>query len=139
MNIFEQFESDLDAEVEGVWVELGDGAEVRVARLNNARHNKVLDRLRRPYRNHRNIPDDVNEKIATQAMAEAILLDWKGIEDRDGNPISYSTEKAIELLSDPAMKNFRNRVAYIALEEESFRKASLDAAAKNSGSSLSGA
>lgn len=142
MELYKQFETDTVAEVEGVWVDLGDGGSVKVARLNNPNHKKALDHLRKPYKNMlrtgRGLPDDVAEKISSQAMAEAILLDWKGLKGRDGKEVAYSPEKALELLMDPALKDFRDNVAYLAMEQETFRKEALETAAKNSDTSSPG-
>lgn len=140
MKIRKQYETDPVAEEEGVWVDIGEGAEVKVARLNNPRHKKALERLRKPYRNilraGRDLPDEVSDKIAIQGMAEAILLDWRGIEHNDGSEIAYSQEKAKEILTE--LKDFRDTVAFLAMEAETFRKEALENAAKNSETSSPG-
>ena len=119
---------------------LGDGLRVRVARFGNPRHERILERLRRPYRNilraGGEIPREAQERITIEATAAAILLDWEGVEERDGRPIPYSREAAVRLLGE--LKDFRNAVGYLALEAETFRRAALEAAAKNSATCSAG-
>ncbi len=134
MKIFSQYQTDEDAEVDGVWVDLGDGGRVKVARFGNPVHEKVMERLRRPYRNMlrsgRDLPKDIQDRLTIEGLAESILLDWSGLEDENGKAIAFSKKKAKELLTD--LKDFRNAVSFLALEAETFRKEALEEAAKNS-------
>jgi len=140
MKIKQHFATDASAEEEGVWVEIGEGAAVKVARFGNKRHEKALDRLRKPYRNilrtGGEIPKDRAEAIVIESMAEALLLDWRGFEDDDGRAIAHDKETAIGLLTE--LKDFRNQVAAIAMEAETYRASALEAAAKNSKSGSRG-
>ena len=36
-------------ELEGIWVEYGDGGELLIARINNPSYNKLFAKLSRPY------------------------------------------------------------------------------------------
>lgn len=135
---------DPQAAEDGVWVTLHEGAEVLVARFNNPRHRKVLERLRRPYKNMmrsgQELPEAVQREITNKSMAECVLLGWRGetFTNEDGSPIPYSYDKALEYLSDPEMEDFANQVSFIALSGETYRKQSLEDAAKNSGASSAG-
>ncbi|TAD87678.1 MAG: hypothetical protein EAZ99_16580 [Alphaproteobacteria bacterium] len=132
MDIRKAFATDRTAEQEGVWVALGDGARVKVARFNNPRHRSVLDRLRRPYRSllmaGRDLPEDVAEAMAVEATAEALLLDWDGITE-NGQPLAYGRETARRLLAE--LPDFRDAVAYLAMQAETFRREALETAEKN--------
>lgn len=134
MKVNQRFATDAAAEEEGVWVEIGEGADLLIARFGNKNHERVLDRLRKPYRNilrtGGEIPKSRAEAIVIEAAAEALLLDWRGLEDDSGKPIPYSREMAITLMTD--LKDFRNQVAAIAMEAETYRASALAAAAKNS-------
>ena len=107
-----------DEAVSGRWFDLGEEARVKIAKAGNERHEHVLKRLRRPYRNLRTIPDDIIEKITIRATAETILLDWKGIVE-DGKPIQCTLEKRIEYLTK--YPDFLETVARIASDHRNFQ------------------
>jgi len=140
MKINQRFATDKAAEEGGVWVEIGEGAAVKVARFGNDRHQAALDRLRKPYRNilraGGEIPADRHTEIAIEAMADALLLDWRGFENDDGSEVAYSREMAVWFLTE--LKDFRNQIAALAMEVESYRASALETAAKNSKSGSSG-
>ena len=132
MDIRKTFATDRQAEQDGVWVALGEGARVKVARFNNPRHRAVLDRLRRPYRSllmaGRDLPDDVAEQMTVEAAVEALLLDWDGIDD-NGAPLPFSKDNARRLLTE--LPDFRDAVAFLSMQAETFRREALEQAAKN--------
>lgn len=139
MDIRKTFGTDADLETEGVWVEIGDGARVRVARQGTAAHQKALERLRAPYRtillSGRPLPPKVAEEITVKAMSECILLGWDGFTE-DGAPLPYSRETADLLLS--GVKDFRNVVAFLSSEGETFRRQAIKDAGGNSEPPLPG-
>lgn len=133
------FRTDENLEVEGVWVDLGDGGKVKVARLGNPQHRKVSQALGRPHQAQiraGRLKPEVAEKLGIQATAQAILLDWEGIEDDDGKLIPYSQEKALELLTE--LKDFRDTVLEIAGEMETFRAQEIEESVGNSASASAG-
>jgi hypothetical protein len=140
MKIYQHYATDEQAEIDGVWVELGEGARIKVARVGNPSYEKVLRQLKKPYRNITRaggeIPREALDKITIEATAEALLLDWQGLDDEDGTAIPYSKEAAKRLLGE--LKDFRETVVRLALEAETFRAEALEAAAKNSESSPAG-
>lgn len=114
MDIGKKYATSATLENEGRWFELGDGAAVKVARDGNRAHKEALKRLWRPNRaalRSGSLPDDLVEKLAIQAMAEAVLLDWRGIEE-GGATLPYSREAAERLLAQ--YKDFRETVAALA-------------------------
>lgn len=133
MDIRKEFATDTIAENEGVWEEIGDGAKVLVARVGNKKWESAMERLRKPHlkklRRRGRLSDDVAEKITIEAMADAVLLDWEGIEE-DGEEIAYSKESATRFLTD--YPEFRNMVYAIAADAELFRQELLEDAAGNS-------
>jgi hypothetical protein len=118
------YATDPQLELDGTAIDLGDGATVRIARFNNARHRAALDRLRKPYRSFtlagRDIPDDIAERIAIDAMVEAILLGWDGFIGDDGQALPFSPEAARRLLTE--VKDFRDQIAFLAMQAETFRR-----------------
>jgi hypothetical protein len=128
-----QFGTDPTLENDGRWVALGDGAEIRVARWLNDRHRAAAARLREPYKAFdlagRDLPADVALEITIGGMAEAVLVDWKGLVDDDGQPLPYSTEAAAQELK---IKDFREFVINQATNAGAYRDAEVAATVKNS-------
>lgn len=53
----------------------------------------------------------INDLEAQNAeLVSACVLGWKGLEDADGEPMAYSPEKALELLSKPELTFIREQV-----------------------------
>lgn len=110
-----EFATDKTAEVEGVWQEIGLGAEVKVARAGNPKYTEYLRELSKPYRarlRRRDIPQDIAEAITIKALAKYVLLDWKGITDDDENEIPYSVEVAEQYLRE--YDDFRELISILA-------------------------
>ena len=136
MKLREQFASDLEAEVSGVRVALDETSGVIVARWGNPQHEKILQELKKPYKHilrvGGKIPEEAQEEITAKSIARGILKGWWGIEDDNGEEIPFSEEKALEILMDPTLRDFRNKVSYLAMESETYRAYALQEAAKNS-------
>lgn len=120
---FEVYCTDPELEEEGVWMRLRKGdAEVLVARAGNSKHEDLVRRLRRKHaRGFRGeeLPPEVEEAIALEALSKTILLGWRGIK-AGGEEVAYSPEKARELLK--RSRDFRLEVTQIATEMEVFKK-----------------
>jgi hypothetical protein len=130
--------TDKALETEGVWVDIGNGVEVRVARIGNPAYRARMKKLGKPYRHllrddESELPDGLLEKLTVDAIAHTVLLDWRGpaMVDGEGQPIPFSPEKAVELLT--GIDWFRERVEEAARMRETFRRREVEAAEKNSG------
>lgn len=129
-----KFKQDIQKSEEGAKVDLGDGLIVTVARVGNSHYQETLKSLTKPYKNaikNGTLSDSVFEKMMVQAMAEAILLDWEGMEGEDGKLIPYSKDKAKEILGDPAYKDFRELISDLANEAETFRQQEIEEISKS--------
>ena len=120
------FGTDSEKEQEGVWHEMGEGLEMRIARIGNPKYQKRFQALSKPHRRairRGTLADEVAEKLMVQCLSETIVLDWKGLEE-DGVEIPYSVENAVRLLMDyPELRNYVNDIAnelegYQAEEDE---------------------
>lgn len=124
---------------EGVWCDVGEGAKIKVAKSGNARHRKLLNQLKRPYRHYelaqKEYPEDVLRTISVEATARTILLDWKGILGDDNKEIPFSYEAAKEAL---AIDGFATLVLGFANDEATFKGTSQEDMVKNSPASSSG-
>lgn len=128
-----RFKSDPTREEDGVWVEVGDGARLRIARIGSKKYHSEFTRRSKPYKRQirsETLPDSVADKILAETLASAVLLDWDGL-TLGGKALKYSRDKAVELLMDPAMKDFRALVVELATDAEQYRADELEADAKN--------
>lgn len=131
MDIRKTYGTSKDLEAEGVWVDLGEGASVKVARAGNKENRAAIKRLIAPHKvalRNDKLPDDIMEKIAIEAMATTILLDWKGIAE-DGKPVPYSRDNAVRLLT--VYKDFRDQISSLSGEMALFQAEAEAAAVKN--------
>lgn len=138
MDFKARYQTDKDAESEGVWEDIGEGFRVKVARSNNPHHQRVAENLMRPYRRqiaNGSLSNDKMTEITVKAMSEALLLDWEGLEI-DDKPVPYSRETAHKLLTE--YKDFREEVAELAQSIELFRSSEIEEAEKNSSRASSG-
>lgn len=119
---------DVNAAEQGVWVNgvLGD-LDVKVASAGNRKYIESLRNALKPYqRNLKNIDDEVFTEIQNKAIAKHILVDWRNLQDDEGNEIPYSEQKAYELLQDPENEEFRKLIVSLSEESEVFRKEALE-------------
>ena len=120
-------------EAEGVWVDLGDGIRVKVARANNPTHLRATERLIKPFRRqiqNNSLPIDKTTELTIKAMSLGILKDWEGIENDKGKPVPYSEDMAVELLTE--YKDFREEVSEISQSMEMYRNEEIEEEQKNS-------
>ena len=124
-SIYEAFETDTDAEVDGQWVRgIREGMNVLVARWGNPRYRKMFSKLIKPVRqqfDRGTLSEEEITKLTTQCMAETILLDWDGpaFVTREGEPLEFSREAAVKLMTD--LPDFRDELVALARESETFR------------------
>lgn len=131
MDIKKTYGTSAALETEGVWVNLGGKARVKVARVGHPENRKLIQRLMKPHRvllRNGNLPDDIMEKITIEAMAATVLLDWEGIEE-DGKAVPYTRENVTRLLAD--YKDFRDQIAEFATNIATFQAEQEEAAVKN--------
>lgn len=98
---------------QGKWFEFR-GGEFLISHASNMRFQRAMNRLQKPFGRKVGTPamDPKDTKtILIQAMAETIVLDWKGIK-LNGEDAEYSTKLARMLLTnDPAFQEFAMSVS----------------------------
>ena len=121
---------------------IADELCVRVGRWDSQAHRSAKAKAYEPHLRdlgRGKVTPDVVDRCEAQAMADAILLDWANLTERDEKtPIPYSRDKAIEILLDPTAAEFRQFVADAATLHRSY---ALEAEARivgESNGSLSG-
>lgn len=60
-------------------------------------------------------------RVMGQAAAEALLLDWDGLEDEDGKPLPYSKDLARKWLVDPDYRPILDAVVFASQVVENGR------------------
>lgn len=124
LNIFKKYATDEAAESNGTWINLGDGAEVLVARLGNKAYGKMLGKEFQANKRILDLGEDSEEadaksnEIMANVLAETILLDWKGVEGEDGKPMEYNKDNARKVLG---LKEFRAEIMRLAGDVENYR------------------
>lgn len=119
MGFLSKYKTDKDAETNGVWVEVDNGVELKVARINNDKAREERRRLEKPYRNFANgAPEHVQEDILRKVVSKHVLLDWKGVTDDDGKPLTFSAETAEKLFKE--FPDFLNDVLNLSMARETF-------------------
>lgn len=117
--------ADSRKEVEGVWMSWEHGVSLLIARLNNPgfqAHVRKATRSKTKAIRQGSISDEEMERVSLEAIAHHVLLGWKNIEDDDGNPLEYSPETALELLSDPGLRDLYQFVLTQSNERELYRQ-----------------
>ncbi len=115
----EEFGSNERAEIDGVWVSLGEDAGVKVSRLGNPEAQRAYRKIPRAIR--KSIEDgSMGNKQAilflAKFMAEHILQDWKGLSSKGKSLPSYTSERGKEHMVE--FRRFRDKVWEISVDED---------------------
>lgn len=112
--------------VGGVMVTWARDARIRVARLGNREHKRVLVELFKAFKEeHQREPQDSEvEVIEARALARAVLLDWENVTDDEGNATPYTAELGERLLRDPDYSDLLERVTLTATSAEMYARQS---------------
>ena len=108
LSIYEMYETDMVREVEGFWYKVSKKISVKMARAGgaNLEFSKEMELKTRPHRKRGGAfeGDNVDIELATELMKEAfadkIILDWKGMTNKESKKIAYSPAAARKLLID---------------------------------------
>lgn len=140
------FRLDKDLKVSGIWKEFGGGAAFKIASFDNASFTEAFRKATKPYTDlGREVPEADQIEIMCRAMANFIVLDWRGIydvvKDADGNVvldddgkeklelIEYSIDNAYRLLFE--LEWIRSKLVTEAQNLANFRKKATEDTEKN--------
>ncbi len=108
LSIYELYETDLAMEVEGFWHTVTKKIKVKMARAGGA-NLAFTSTLEKKTRDHRKrggalegekVDVELVTELMKEAFAETIILDWKGITNKEGKTVAFSVAAAKKLLSD---------------------------------------
>lgn len=120
----------------GRWVNIPDlpGVSLKVRGLGNADYRKLAAKLGEEIPRAdkvKGISFETRDDIEIKLLIEAVLIDWRGLENDDGSPLAYSREIAESVLPNPDFKPLRDAVMWAAAVVGDDELASDEAAAKN--------
>lgn len=104
--IFDEQNTSIDS---GVWRDLNE-SKFLIASSASLKFVRTLTRLQKPHRRKidRNEMDPGEmQNILIQAISESVLLDWKGVKNREGAEVEYTPERGRQALkNNPAFREF---------------------------------
>lgn len=118
----DRYATDKTLEEEGVWVDFGDGIMVKIARITSKKSKELRRRLERPLvRKSRGgeLSIDQLEYLMTEQLSQAVVQDWKGVTDENGNELPCTPDNCRTILNK--FPDFREDIATVSLEKETFR------------------
>lgn len=104
-SLYAMFKSNESREKEeGICLDYGE-AKIRVRRAggSNRRYSDLVSKKLRPFKRqleNESLDPDTGSRIMAEVYAESVLIGWEGVKDADGNPIAFSRENAVKLLTD---------------------------------------
>ena len=123
-SIFALFGTDVDASENGKWFHnfAGTGIDLKITRFSSRKAQRARLRAVESYKRFLKdgvFPDEINEKIAIEQMANGVLVDWKNIFDDDGKEMPYSVATCKSLLAK--LPELRLAIAGASLDMDNFR------------------
>lgn len=115
------FGTDKSKEEDGTWIDVTDTISLKLRRFRSRAAREAAKRFSKQYATakKRGLTDEQAAEMTTKVMAEAIIVDWKGVED-DNGPLACTFENKFAILSDEEMEDFREFVATNAHERDLF-------------------
>jgi hypothetical protein len=104
MSPYTLFATDNRLEQDGILLDYGS-FRLRIARAGgaNRRFAQVLEAKLKPHRRQiqtETLADEVAHRLIVEAYAEAVLLGWEGVVDAGGQPMPFTRDNAVRLLTD---------------------------------------
>lgn len=107
MSLFEQFETNAEKEVEGVPVKYAPNKDGTIPTFflsrmgkTNKKYSKALDKATKPYARQLKLGTLANETadaLFQGVFAKTVLKGWENVYGRDGKPMPFTVENAVEL------------------------------------------
>lgn len=148
MSLAKKFKTDTTAANEGVWFDYEDVPNddgtvpgFRLARKTS--QNKAYSRAMREFTKEHttdegvadfsSLSEEQAEAVELDVFTSALLLEWRNFQPNDdGNAMPYSRDNAKAIFSDPDWSDLYKDLARKSGQVSAYRKAQLEAEAKNS-------
>lgn len=117
MSLRKTFKTDRDAEVQGVWIEVGindhnqEPIKIHLSRMSaaNKRYTKELNRVTKPHQSaiqNDALDNDLAKKMLQEVFADTVLLGWENLPKSELTGVETDTE-LLEFNRDNALALFR--------------------------------
>ena len=120
---------DREAFESGTWVQIGNGISVKVRSPQSAHSKAIRRKLEAPYAaltaRGKELPDDVAENILIKQLSESLIVDWKGIEGDDGEPLEATPENIEKALRQ--FQFFRDDVGSVIATRDTYKAKTTEA------------
>lgn len=130
-NIYDLYSTDLEKEVNGAPVKFGE-ATLYIASSNSSTNSKyaecVASFVEKNTKRQLAEKDDKREQLR-ELYAEAVLVGWENVKDKDGKDLPYSKQNALKLLTD--LPRLFEEIITISSDINYYREEQREAAAKN--------
>jgi hypothetical protein len=106
MSLYQRFDTDRALESStGITIDFGDGVQFGIHRAggSNRRFKEVMTAKLKPYRHQidtNTLSDETATRLLAEAYADAVITSWSGVNDRDGEPLSFTRENVTKVLLD---------------------------------------
>jgi hypothetical protein len=135
---FDEYETSTEAEEDGAWVEFRAGVKVKIRSENSSEVREYLTKLTKTQRNILKangwvLPPKLQDRNDVLACKNAIVTDWEGVTDREGNPVPYSPDNVERILT--ALPRLREEILFIAKTDETYKAAKEDMLGNSAASS----
>ena len=98
--------------VSGVWIKFDDeGCEFKIASTTRPEFNQALDRARRGIPAFQAQKSESAQRVYATALAEACIIDWKGVQNEDGSDMDCTPENKAKILKVPVLREFVSNAA----------------------------
>ena len=126
------YKVDLGAEKEGVWVKIGEDAELLIARWLNPACREAMAKYAKEFvtvnadagvavqEMEKRLDDGSSAKMLAHVIADSVLLGWRGNLRMNGELLEYSRERALELMGDPQLHDLREFVMEQSMSRANF-------------------
>lgn len=128
------FKTNAEKSDEGVWCPVDASTDIKIARYGNRTFQRALKRVMKPHKvmiDRGTLDDDTADALLVEAMAEGILIDWRGM-TQAGEPLEYTKSAAIKVLLDKNLRDFRELVVSLSQDMQLFRDEEIEEAEKKS-------
>lgn len=129
-NLYKQFETNKDAEKNGVDVEVADGVTFKVARVSPA-FSQGNAKLNERYRSEikRDVESDQLKRERISLFVSHLVKGWSGVTDREDNEIPFNHNNCVNVLWD--LPDLYDLLFVHAMNADNFNAARLAETAKN--------
>lgn len=138
-----RYKTDKDLEENGVWVDFGDGIQVKIRRANSKASRDCRAKLEKPYAGqfrNREMPQSLQDEILIKQLSQSIILDWKGVPDptdeKGERMLPCNEENIVKMMTQ--FPDFREDILTAAVAQATFQRELMKAAEGNSSSASGG-